>query len=104
MAFQVELTAKAKANLRSILGWLRSQEAGETGHALVQGDACRDGVSFRTSHPLPVSPRERFAAVRNAAVTLRQQALSFPDLFIIEGDTAFILHVRRGSRKDILRH
>lgn len=104
MVFRVELTVKAKADLRSILSWLRSQEAGETGMHWFKGMHAAMASLSELPTRCPLARENASLPFETRQLLYGSRRYRFRILFTIEGDTVFILHVRRGSRKDILRH
>src|SRR5580658_11258152 len=99
MAFRVKITTKAKRDLDAILARLLSQSAGQAGLRWFQG--LREAVAS-----LAHSPQRCALAPENATLPFEVRHLLYGRkphvyrvLFVIEGDTVSILHIRHGPRQ-----
>ena len=101
MAFRVETSAQAESDANSILEWLLSEHAGETGIRwfLALDDAIAPLASFPERCPLaPETGRLPFE-VRQLLYGRKPHAYRI--LFTIEGDTVKILHIRHGRHNPL---
>jgi|SRR5271163_917893 len=101
MTFRVELSAQAESDAESILDWLISQHAGETGLRwfLALDEAIASLATFPKRCPLaPESARFPFE-VRQLLYGRKPNLYRI--LFSIEGETVQVLHIRHGRRKPI---
>jgi len=101
MAFRVETSAQAESDANSILEWLLSEHAGETGIRwfLALDDAIATLASFPERCPLaPETGRFPFE-VRQLLYGRKPHAYRI--LFTIEGEVVKILHIRHGRRKPV---
>lgn len=101
MAFRVETSAQAESDANSILDWLLSEHAGETGIRwfLVLDDAIASLAKFPERCPLaPEAARFPFE-VRQ--LLYGRKPHTYRILFTIDGNTVKILHIRHGRRKPV---
>lgn len=101
MVFRVETSAQAESDADSILDWLLSEHAGETGIRwfLSLDDAIASLAEFPERCPLaPETGRFSFE-VRQLLYGRTPHVYRI--LFTIEGDTVKILHIRHGRRKPL---
>ena len=98
MAFDVEITQRAKQDLDSILHWLASEGAGDAGLRWFHG--LHDSVAS-----LANSPRRCSLAPENTAFSAEVRQLiygkpsyAFRILFTIDCEVVRVLRVRRGRR------
>jgi len=101
MAFRVETSAQAESDANSILEWLLSEHAGETGIRwfLALDDAIASLAAFPKRCPLaPETARFPFE-VRQLLYGRKPHVYRI--LFTVEDDTVKILHIRHGQRKPL---
>jgi|SRR5580700_3878402 plasmid stabilization system protein ParE len=99
MAFRVETSAQAESDANSILEWLLSEHAGETGIRwfLALDDAIASLARFPERCPLaPEAGRFPFE-VRQLLYGRKPHIYRI--LFTIDGETVKILHIRHGRRE-----
>jgi len=99
MAFRVETSAQAESDANSILEWLLSEHAGETGIRwfLALDDAIASLARFPERCPLaPEAGRFPFE-VRQLLYGLKPHMYRI--LFTIDGETVKILHIRHVRRE-----
>jgi plasmid stabilization system protein ParE len=99
MAFRVETSAQAESDANSILEWLLSEHAGETGIRwfLALDDAIASLARFPERCPLaPEAGRFPFE-VRQ--LLYGRKPHMYRILFTIDGETVKILHIRHGRRE-----
>ena len=99
MAFRVELSDRAQADITAIYDWLRSQQAGDAGERWFV--ALREAITSLSTLPLRCSVA---AETRESPVEVRQllygrQPHVYRILFAVEGDVVRILHIRHGRRR-----
>jgi plasmid stabilization system protein ParE len=101
MAFRVETSAQAESDANSILEWLLSEHAGETGIRwfLALDDAIASLAAFPERCPLAPETRRFPFEVRQLLYGRKPHAYRI--LFTIDGDTVKILHIRHGRRKPV---
>lgn len=101
MAFRVELSERAQADLSAIYDWLRSQQAGDTGERWFV--ALRQAISSLSTLPLrcPVAPESRDSPVEVRQLLYGRKPHVYRILFAIEGDVVQVLHVRHGRRRPL---
>jgi plasmid stabilization system protein ParE len=104
MAFRVEPTKTAKQDLRNILAWLRSQEAGEAGLRWYEG--MEKAMASLAEFPArcPIARESASMPFEMRQLLYGSKRYRFRILFTIEGETVFILRIRRGSQKDLRPH
>lgn len=101
MAFRVETSAQAESDANSILEWLLSEQAGETGIRwfLALDDAIRSLAAFPERCPLaPETARFPFE-VRQLHYGRKPHIYRI--LFTIEGEMVKVLHIRHGRRRPV---
>jgi len=101
MAFRVETSAQAESDANSILEWLLSEHAGETGIRwfLALDDAIASLAKFPERCPLAPESRRFPFEVRQLLYGRKPHAYRI--LFTIEGDVVKILHIRHGRRRPL---
>jgi plasmid stabilization system protein ParE len=101
MAFRVETSAQAESDANSILEWLLSEHAGETGIRwfLALDDAIASLATFPERCPLAAETGRFPFAVRQPLYGRKPHVYRI--LFTIEGDVVKVLHIRHGRRKPL---
>jgi plasmid stabilization system protein ParE len=99
MAFRVELSERAQADIAAIYDWLRSQQAGEAGERWFV--ALREAISSLSNLPArcPVAPESRDAPVEIRQLLYGRKPHVYRMLFTVEGDIVQVLHIRHGRRR-----
>jgi plasmid stabilization system protein ParE len=103
MPFRVEVTAKAKRDLRTIRDWLLAREAGEAGRRwfVKLNEAMASLAEF--PNRCPIAPENEDFPLEVRQLIYGRKLREFRVLFTIDGSTVIILHVRRGSRTRLSR-
>ncbi len=101
MAFRVEISAQAESDAGTILEWLLSQHAGETGIRwfLALDDAIASLAAFPERCPLAAETILFPFEVRQLLYGRNPHVYRI--LFTVEDDTVSILHIRHGRRKPL---
>lgn len=103
MAFRVEFTRRAREEANGILNWLMEQQVGETGLRWFQGlEAAiaslstlpERGTLARESRSFPFELRQLLYGKRRR----------YRILYTIEGNTVFILRIRRPGQQLLTSH
>ena len=104
MAFRVKTSARAKRDLRNILGWLLSQGAGEAGLRWFQG--LRDAIASLAHSPerCALAPEKDVFPFDVRQMLYGSRRYRYRVLFTIEGDTVTVLHIRHGRRQHLSEH
>lgn len=103
MAFRVELSDRAQADITAIYDWLRSQQAGDAGERWFV--ALREAISSLSSLPLrcPVAPESRESPVEVRQLLYGRTSHVYRILFAVEGDVVRVLHLRHGRRRPTIQ-
>jgi plasmid stabilization system protein ParE len=103
MAFRVELSDRAQADITAIYDWLRSQQAGDAGERWFV--ALREAISSLSSLPLrcPVAPESRESPVEVRQLLYGRKPHVYRILFAVEGDVVRVLHLRHGLRRPAIQ-
>ena len=103
MAFRVELSNRAQADITAIYDWLRSQPAGDAGERWFA--ALREAISSLSSLPLrcPVAPESRESLRWTSARSCTAGSHVYRILFAVEGDVVRVLHLRHGRRRPAIQ-
>ena len=103
MAFRVELSNRAQADITAIYDWLRSQPAGDAGERWFA--ALREAISSLSSLPLrcPVAPESRESPVEVHQLLYGRKPHVYRILFAVEGDVVRVLHLRHGRRRPAIQ-
>lgn len=101
MAFRVEMSSQADADASSILDWLLSQHAGETGIRWFL--ALEDAIESLSSLPgrCPLAPETQRFAFEVRQLLYGRRPHVYRILFTIDGDVVRVLHIRHARRKPI---
>jgi plasmid stabilization system protein ParE len=99
MAFRVELTDRAQADIAAIYDWLLSQQAGSAGERWFV--ALRGAIASLAELPnrCPISPESADAPVEVRNLLFGRKPHVYRILFNVERDVVHILHVRHGRRR-----
>jgi plasmid stabilization system protein ParE len=99
MAFRVETSAQAESEANSILEWLLSEHAGETGIRwfLALDDAIASLARFPERCPLAPETRRFPFEVRQLLYGRKPSVYRI--LFTVDGETVKILHIRHARRE-----
>lgn len=99
MAFRVEISAEAESDANSILDWLLSEHAGETG--ILWFLALDHAITSIATFPerCPLAPETGRFPFEMRQLLYGRKSHAYRILFTIEGDTVEILHIRHGRRK-----
>ena len=102
MAFRVSVTPEAELDAEEIFIWLHEQEAGETGLRWFKG--LEAAIAS-----LNVMPERRALALENRSFPFELRQLLYGKrrryriLYTIEGNTVFILRIRRPGKQPLTR-
>jgi plasmid stabilization system protein ParE len=101
MAFRVEITENAERDGENILDWLIAQHAGDTGLRWFQG--LKDAIATLSEmrERCPLAPENKNFAFEVRHLLYGRKPHVHRILYTIEGDTAFILHIRHGLRQPL---
>jgi len=99
MAFRVEYSREAEADLDSILAWLISQHAGETG--LRWFEALEGAVASLSEMPerCALAPENRAFPFEVRHLLFGRRPHVYRVIFRVMGNVVYILHVWHGRRK-----
>lgn len=99
MAFRVELSDRAQADITAIHDWLRSEKAGDAGERWFV--ALRQAITSLSILPArcPVAPESRESPVEVRQFLYGRKPHVYRILFAIEGDLVNVLHIRHGRRR-----
>jgi plasmid stabilization system protein ParE len=99
MAFHVELSDRAQADIAAIYDWLRSQKAEDAGERWFV--ALREAITSLSTLPsrCPVAPESRESAVEVRQLLYGRKPHVYRILFAVEGDVVRVLHIRHGRRR-----
>jgi hypothetical protein len=95
---------QGKTGLRNILAWLLSQKAGENGLRWFKGIYAAIASLSELPARCPLARESAALPFDMHQLLYGSKRYRFRILYMIEGETVFILRVRRGSRKDLLQH
>jgi plasmid stabilization system protein ParE len=101
MAFRVELSERAQADIAAIYDWLLSQQAGNAGERWFM--ALREAIASLSNLPTrcPVSPESRDSRVEVRQLLYGRRPHVYRILFSIEGDVVQVLHIRHSRRRTL---
>lgn len=98
MAFRVELSDRAQADITAIYEWLRSQRAGDAGERWFT--ALRETIASLSTLPsrCPVAPESRASPIEVRQLLYGRKPHVYRILFVIVDDLVQVLHIRHGRR------
>jgi plasmid stabilization system protein ParE len=98
MTFRVEITAEAQRDANSILEWLLSQGAGETGVRWLQ--ELENSITSLEQFPkrCGLAPENRTFPFEVRQLLCGRKPYVYRILFTIQGNTVYVLHIRHGRR------
>ena len=101
MAFRVEYSTEAEADLDGILEWLILQHAGETGLRWFEG--LEEAVASLSTMPLRCSlaPENKRFPFEVRHLLYGRKPHVYRILFTIEGERVVILHIWHGRRRHL---
>jgi plasmid stabilization system protein ParE len=101
MTFRVEVSAQAERDAETILDWLLSQHAGETGIRWLL--ALEDAIASLSAmpHRCSVAPESSLFPFEVRQLLYGRKPHLYRILFAIEGDKVEILHIRHARRRPI---
>jgi plasmid stabilization system protein ParE len=101
MAFSVELSDRAQADVTAIYDWLRSQQAGDAGERWFV--ALREAIASLSVLPsrCPLAPESRDAPIEVRQLLYGRRPHVYRILFAIENDVVQVLHIRHGRRRPL---
>jgi toxin ParE1/3/4 len=104
MAFRVETSAQAESDADSILEWLLSQHAGDTGIRWFL--ALDDAIASLALFPerCPFAPETAHFPFEVRQLLYGRKPHVYRILFTIEGERVKVLHIRHGRRKPASEH
>jgi plasmid stabilization system protein ParE len=103
MAFRVELSDRAQADIAAVYDWLLSQQAGDAGERWFV--ALREAIASLSTLPTrcPVSPESRDLPIEVRQLLYGRKPHVYRILFTIESDVVQVLHIRHGRRRPLVR-
>jgi len=103
MSFRVEITTEAEGDLDSILDWLISEHAGDTG--IRWFEALEDAIATLAEFPerCSVAPESRLFPFEVRQLLYGNKPHIYRVLFTIEEKTVYVLRVRHGRRQVVQR-
>jgi plasmid stabilization system protein ParE len=104
MAFRVEYSSQAEADLDSILEWLISQRAGEAGLRWFEG--LEKAVASLSEMPqrCPLAPENRSFPFEVRHLLYGRRPHVYRVIFRVIDDVVYILHVWHGRREHLTAH
>lgn len=102
MAFRVEISEEAQRDATSILDWLISQHAGETGLRWFEG--LERAIASLATMPerCPLAPENAEFPFEVRHLLYGRKPHAYRVVFtILEGDTVYVLHIWHGRRRHI---
>ena len=101
MGFRVELTSRAGHDADTILDWLATQHAGETGKRWVEAleGACTTLQRFPRGCAL--APESKVFPFEVCQLLYGHKPHVYRILFTIEAETVYVLHIRHGRRQPL---
>lgn len=101
MAFRVELSDRAQADIAGIYDWLHSQQAGDAGERWFI--ALREAIASLSTLPTrcPVSPESRDIPLEVRQLIHGRRPHLYRILFTVDGDAVQVLHIRHGRRRPL---
>jgi plasmid stabilization system protein ParE len=101
MTFRIEITAAAEGELDSILAWLISQQAGDSGLKWFQ--ALEGAITTLAEFPerCSLAPENRLFPFEVRQLLYGNKPHLYRILFTVQGDTVYVLHVRHGRRQPV---
>jgi len=99
MTFRVEITAEAESNLDSILSWLISEHAGDTGFRWFE--ALEAGIETLAEFPerCALAPESRLFPFEVRQLLYGNKPHLYRILFTVHDKTVYVLHVRYRRRQ-----
>ncbi|SPE26515.1 Plasmid stabilization system [Candidatus Sulfopaludibacter sp. SbA3] len=104
MAFQVELTTRAKQDLDAILEWLLTQGAGEAGLRWFQ--ELREAIASLSTlpHRCPNAPENADFPFEVRQLLYGHKPHQYRVLFTVDEPLVVVLHIRHGRRERLSGH
>ena len=101
MAFRVELSNRAQADIAAIYDWLRSQQAGQAGERWFL--ALREAIASLSTLPTrcPVAPESGESPVEVRQLLHGRKPYVYRILFTIDREVVQVLHIRHGRRRPL---
>jgi plasmid stabilization system protein ParE len=101
MTFRVETTAEAERDADTILDWLLSQHAGDTGIRWFL--ALQNAIASLAEFPerCPLAPESAVFPFEVRQLLYGHLPHVYRILFTIEGNTVYVLHIRHGRRQPL---
>lgn len=101
MTFRIEVSAEAERDANSILEWLVSEYAGDTGVRWFR--ALRDAIESLAEFPerCPLAPESALFPFEVRHLLYGHRPHVYRILFTFELDTVYILHIRHGRRQPV---
>lgn len=102
MAFRVELSDQAQADIAAIYDWLLSQQAGDAGERWFV--ALREAIASLSTMPTrcPVSAERRDLPFEVRQLLYGRRPHVYRVLFTIDSDVVQVLHIRHGRRRPLV--
>jgi len=99
MTFRVEITAEAEDDLDSILSWLVSERAGDTGSRWFE--ALETAIATLAEFPerCSLAPESRLFPFEVRQLLYGNKPYLYRILFTVQEKTVYVLHVRYGRRQ-----
>ena len=99
MTFGVDITSEAARDADSILEWLLSQHAGETGIKWFR--AMEEAIASLAEFPkrCPLAPENKMFPFEVRQLLYGHQPHVYRILFTVQASTVYVLHIRHGRRR-----
>lgn len=99
MKFRVDIASEAARDADSILEWLLSQRAGETGIKWFR--AMEEAISSLAEFPkrCPLAPENKMFSFEVRQLLYGHQPHVYRILFTVQANTVHVLHIRHGRRQ-----
>lgn len=101
MTFRIETTAEAERDADTILEWLTSEHAGDTGVRWFR--ALQDAIESLAEFPerCPVAPESALFPFEVRHLLYGRLPKIYRILFTTTGNTVYVLHIRHGRRQPV---
>ena len=101
MAFRVEISKEAEHDATSILDWLISQHAGETGLRWLEGLEKTIASLANMPERCPLAPEDAEFPFEVRHLLYGRKPHIYRIVFTVDGETVYVLHIWHGRRRHI---